>query len=288
MNKRKVSLERAADFLWRNARLLERTMFAREFLGGPPGAVISALTAYRNTDGGFGNALEPDVRAPDSMPLHCEQALGVMREADIRDSRLAMGVCDYLASVAEPSGRVEIVSKQLGLYPRAAHWTGSFDPDSPNPTAGLVGLLRFQAIEHRWLLRATRWCEQRFSRPLEDAHEALCAMRFFEHASDRKSAQAAAVRIASMLGRARSFRADASSSEYGVTPLQICPTPGSIARPAFAELVLEEHLEALAARQQEDGGWPITWAPPSQAAESEWRGRLTYEALRLLHSWDQI
>jgi hypothetical protein len=107
MNKREVSLERAADFLWRNARLLERTMFAREFLGGPPGAVINALMAYRNADGGFGNALEPDVRAPGSMPLHCEQALGVMREADIRDPRLAIGVCDYLASVAEPSGRVE-------------------------------------------------------------------------------------------------------------------------------------------------------------------------------------
>ena len=71
MNKREVSLERAADFLWRNARLLERTMFAQEFLGGPPDAVLNALMAYRNADGGFGSALEPDVRAPGSMPLHC-------------------------------------------------------------------------------------------------------------------------------------------------------------------------------------------------------------------------
>src|SRR5215469_1571076 len=288
MNKHEVSIERAADFLWRSARLLERTIFAREFLGGPPGAVINALMAYRNTDGGFGNALEPDVRAPDSMPLHCEQALGVMREIDIREPRLAIGVCDYLASVAEPSGRVEIVSGQLNLYPRAAHWTGSFGSDSPNPTAGLVGLLRFQAIDHPWLSRASRWCEQRLTRPLADAHEVLCAMRFFEHANDRKSAQEAAVKIASVVDRARSFRADASSSEYGVTPLQICPSPDSIARPAFPDPVLNAHLEALAARQQEDGGWPITWAPPSQAAECEWRGRLTCEALRLLRSWDRI
>lgn len=288
MNKHEVSIERAADFLWRSARLLERAMFAREFLGGPPGAVINALMAYRNTDGGFGNALEPDVRAPGSMPLHCELALCLMCEADIRDPRLAMGVCDYLASVAEPSGRVEIVSEQLNLYPRAAHWTGSFAPDSPNPTAGLVGMLRFQAIEHPWLSRATRWCEQRFTRPLDDAHEVLCVMRFFEHANDRKSAQEAALRIASAVGRARLFRAEASSSEYGVTPLQICPTRGSIARPAFADVVLNAHLDALAAGQQEDGGWPITWAPPSQAAECEWRGRITYEALRLLHSWDRI
>lgn len=288
MDKLDSSLERAAEFIWRNARLLERTMFAREFLGGPPGAVITALMAYRNTDGGFGNALEPDVRAPGSMPLHCEQALYVLREAEIRDAGLAMGVCDYLSSVAEPNGRVEIVSEELKLYPRAAHWTSSFSPDSPNPTAGLAGLLRFQAIEHRWLTDATRWCEQRFERPLEDAHEAVCAMRFFEHANDRKRAQEAAVKIASALGRARWFRADPFSSEYGITPLQLCPAPDSIARPAFADGVLNAHLDALAARQQDDGGWPITWSPPSPAAACEWRGRLTYEALKCLHSWARI
>jgi hypothetical protein len=288
MDKLDSSLERAAEFIWRNARLLERTLFAREFLGGPPGAVITALMAYRNTDGGFGNALEPDVRAPGSMPLHCEQALWVLREAEIRDAGLAMGVCDYLSSVAEPNGRVEIVSEELKLYPRAAHWTSSFSPDSPNPTAGLVGLLRFQAIEHRWLTDAARWCEQRFERALEDAHEAVCAMRFFEHANDRKRAQETAVKIASAVGRARSFRADPFSSEYGITPLQLCPTPDSIARPAFPDVVLNAHLDALAARQQDDGGWPITWVPPSQAAQCEWRGRLTYEALRSLHSWDRI
>ena len=93
MDKLDSSLERAAEFMWRNARLLDRAMFAREFLGGPPGAVITALMAYRNTDGGFGNALEPDVRAPGSMPLHCEQALYVLPEAEIRAAGLAMGVC---------------------------------------------------------------------------------------------------------------------------------------------------------------------------------------------------
>jgi hypothetical protein len=288
MNKLDSSLERAAKFIWSNARLLERTMFAREFLGGPPIAVINALMAYRNPDGGFGNALEPDVRAPASMPLHCEQALWVLREADIRDHQVAMGVCDYLSSVAEPSARVEIVSGELSRYPRAAHWTGSFDSQSPNPTAGLVGLLRFQAIEHPWLTNATRWCEQRLERPLEDAHEAVCAMRFFEHAKDRTRAQETAVKIASMAGRARLFRADPFSSEYGITPLQLCPAPYSIARPAFPDMVLNAHLDALAARQQDDGGWPITWSSPSPAAECEWRGRLTYEALKCLRSWARI
>ena len=53
-----ASIDRAAEFIWRNARLLERAIFARVFLNGSPQAVIDALTAYRNPDGGFGNALE--------------------------------------------------------------------------------------------------------------------------------------------------------------------------------------------------------------------------------------
>ena len=168
MNKLDRSLERAAEFIWRNARLLERAMFAREFLDGSSGAVVNALVAYRNPDGGFGNALEPDVRAPGSMPLHCEQALRVLQEADIRNLQLASGAAEYLSSVAEPSARVEIVSAEFDHYPRASHSSSSFGTDSPNPTAGLEGLLRFQTVEHPWLTRATWWCERRLKRPLAD------------------------------------------------------------------------------------------------------------------------
>ena len=39
--------------------------------------------------GGFGNALEADIRAPGSTPLACENALRALREADIRDAAIA-------------------------------------------------------------------------------------------------------------------------------------------------------------------------------------------------------
>jgi hypothetical protein len=81
MTKKSASLDHAADFIWRNARLLERTIFAHAFLDGSPKAVAAAVFAYRNADGGFGHAMEPDVRAPDSMPLHCEIALRAMCDA---------------------------------------------------------------------------------------------------------------------------------------------------------------------------------------------------------------
>lgn len=188
MNRKKavLSLERATDFMWRNARLLERAIFARAFLDGPPGAVTAVLGAYRNPDGGFGNALEPDMRAPCSTPLACEVALRALREAEIRDPALAAGMCKFLASVAEPNGRVEIASPDILDYPRAAHWNSpSFGTDSPNPTAGVVGLLHYQGADHRWLARASKWCWQRIERPLADAHEIATVLRFLEYAPER-------------------------------------------------------------------------------------------------------
>lgn len=284
---RNPSLERATDYMWRNARLLERSVLAHKFLDGPAEAVSAALIAYRNPDGGFGNALEPDVRAPGSMPLHCEFALRVLCEAEIRDAQLATRMCEYLASIAEPDGRVEVTTPALELYPRAAHWTHSSRGDSPNPTAGIAGLLRYHRIEHPWLKRAIQWCERRLERPIEEAHELACAIRFFEYSSDRSSHDAA-VRIARTANRARWFRADPSSTEYGVTPLQLCPTPESIARPAFSDALIAAHLDALAQGQQDDGGWPITWTAPSPAAELEWRGRITLEAIMCLRAWNRL
>ena len=282
-------LERAADFIWRNARLLERAIFARAFLNGSAEAVIAALNAYRNPDGGFGNALEADIRAPGSTPLACENALRALHEADIREPAIAAGICEFLASVAEPDGRVEIALPHILDYPRAAHWNSpSFGSDSLNPTAGLAGLLHYQGADHPWLRRASKWCWQRLERPLGDAHEIATALRFLEYAPDRARADELAIRLATDAPRSKWFLERAGTSDYGVTPLGLCPTPTSIGRPAFSDDLIDAHLDDLASHQQADGGWPITWQAPGDGAAIEWRGRLTLEALLCLRAYGRI
>ena len=59
-----VDLNAAATFLHANARVLERRRFEHLFEGGPKAPVLDALRAYGNDDGGFGHAIEPDMRAP--------------------------------------------------------------------------------------------------------------------------------------------------------------------------------------------------------------------------------
>ena len=283
------SLDRAADFMWRNARLLERAIFAHVFLGGPAESVTAALRAYRNPDGGLGNALEADIRAPMSLPLHCESGLRALHAAGVRDQPLASGICEFLASVAEPDGRVEIATTDIRGYPRAAHWENpSFGGDSLNPTAGLVGLLWYQGAGHPWLARAAEWCWRRVERPLDDAHEIATALRFLEHAPDRSRAQKVAIRIAGNCDRAKWYLKDAAFPDYGVTPIQLCPRPDSIVRAAFADGLIQAHLDRLASLQQSDGGWPITWQAPGPGAALEWRGTVTLEALISLRAYGRI
>jgi hypothetical protein len=282
-------VQHAAEFIWRNARMLERAQFAHAFAGGASGAVKTAVAAYQNADGGFGNALEADIRAPDSTAVACEMAMLALWESEVRDAEIATRVCGYLSLIAEPSGRVPIITRAVLAYPRAAHWSeSSIGGDSPNPTAGLVGMLAYQRVSHPWLGRAARWCWERIERPLADAHELVSVLRFLEHVRERERAADAALRLAKQVDGLGWYVGDPRSTEYGITPLHLCPRPDSIARPAFADDLIDAHLDALAARQREDGGWPIAWNPPGPAAELEWRGRVTWEALWRLRAYGCI
>ena len=79
-----------------------------------------AVAAYRNDDGGFGHALEPDCRAPGSQPAAVEMALRIMDEADAWDEDLVRGACDWLAAVAPAEGGAAFVEPTMaGLAARA-------------------------------------------------------------------------------------------------------------------------------------------------------------------------
>ena len=75
----------AAAFIAANARVIDRRRFERLFAGGAAQPVRDAVAAYRNDDGGFGHALEPDCRAPGSQALAVEMALRILDEAGVWD-----------------------------------------------------------------------------------------------------------------------------------------------------------------------------------------------------------
>jgi hypothetical protein len=281
------------DFLMREGRLVERRLFATCYADAPAEGAIDALRAYRNDDGGFGHGLEPDKRCPASLPIDVEVALQVMAATGQADGALVQSACDWLAQVAataDAGGAVPLAFPVIESYPRAEHWTDWTYQPGLNPTAGLAGLLYKLGIDHPWLKTAAGYCwEQIEAADLPDEVHALREiLLFLEHVPDRPRAEAAAVRVHSWLDRAPLFHADPDEPGYGLTPLSIAPAADSRWRGLFADDAIRAHLDRLQRDQQPDGGWPITWEPPSEAARLEWRGIVTLDALRTLVSYGRL
>ncbi|HTX01325.1 MAG TPA: hypothetical protein VMD59_21250 [Acidimicrobiales bacterium] len=283
---------KAEQFLLGSARLLERRLFATCFLHAPPAGVLEAVAAYRNDDGGFGQALEPDLRCPASLPIFVESALDAVLAAGAGEESMLLGMCEFLsaASPAGAHGAVPPTSPVIEAFPRAAHWTTSSYEPGINPTAGLVGRLLALGVRHRWLERAAVWCWERLEsgEAVGDAHGLLEALVFLEHVPERDRAEAVAARLAAGFAEVPLLQLDPAAPGYGLTPLQLAPQATSHWRKLFPADLIEAHLDALAGRQCGDGGWPITWEPPEGAAALEWRGIVTLQALRTLVSYGRI
>lgn len=280
---------KARTFIYTHGRLLERKQFEVRFEGGSPESVGRAVKAYQNTDGGLGHALEPDIRSPLSQPGFIGFGLAAMTDAGCRDPEFAMSLCDYLAKVADSRGLVSFLHEHAYETPIAPHWVMPTIPTDVNPTAEICGFLHYQGVRHEWLSLATETCYRIFmEEPPREAHALNCAARLAEHVPDRKMADNLLDVLAATLPEARFFQAEAPATGYGLTPLHFAPRPDSLCRKLFSDAQMEGHLAHLASLQQEDGGWPITWTTPCEAAVWEWRGRVTLEAISALAAYGYV
>jgi hypothetical protein len=283
----------ARQFVLAQGRLLEQRLFDTCFLGEPASGVVDALRGYRNDDGGFGHGLEPDKRCPASLPVDVEIALKTLVAAGANDEGLVLGACDYLARVADEAdhdGAVPLAFPVIEDYPRAEHWTDWTYAPGLNPTAGLVGWLLRLGVDHPWVEAGTSYCwqtlESRGGRA--DVHEVSESLIFLAHVPDRQRAVAAATALAEHFDHVPLLNLDPAAADYGLTPLHLAPTPESPWRALFADALIEAHLDQLAASQQDDGGWPITWDPPSEASRCEWRAIWTVGAVSKLAAYGRL
>jgi hypothetical protein len=104
-----------------------------------------------------------------------------------------------------------------------------------------------------------------------DAHALKEVLVFLEHVPDRPRADQHAAALASNLAGIPLFHLDPDAPGYGLSPLDVAPQATSRWRALFTDAQIGAHLDRAQKDQQADGGWPITWEPPSQAAVSEWR-----------------
>jgi hypothetical protein len=148
-------VEAARAFVCGTGRPLERHRLAA-LCGSPVSPVLDALAPYRNEDGGFGHALEPDVRAPHSEPIAALAALDVLAEVNALDHVWVSDLAGWIETIALDDGGIPFLLPAGERYPRGP-WMQSGRGGS-HLTFGLAAKLHEAARSTRWLKQATGWC----------------------------------------------------------------------------------------------------------------------------------
>ena len=278
----------AKRFLLANGRLLERHLFAYLFESGSRDKVLAALKAYQNEDAGFGNALEPDKRTSFSQPIDQEIALRILDDVGL-NGEMVKSLCDFLVTITTDEGGVPFTLATVRDAPSAPWWDTdeARPPASLNPTASIAGLLHKHTYRHPWLDKATAFCWEKLSSPGElEVHTLLSVVLFLEHVPDRARAEAVFESVEKHILDATALELNAEG--YVHPPYAFAPTQESLARQLYSDELMEEHLNALAQKQQDDGGWPIAWPPVSPGCELEYRGIVTLNALKTLRAYGKL
>ncbi|SEC34351.1 hypothetical protein SAMN05216483_1515 [Streptomyces sp. 2131.1] len=290
-------LDRAEQFIWLTARVLEQRRFAHQFLAAGADPVETALAAYANEDGGYGHALEPDLRGPVSQPLHTAHALSVLDSIGRCGGLRVERICRYLTAVSTREGALPALLPTQRGYPAAPFIPIVDDPPAELLATGpVVGLLHRNAVWHAWLFRATDYCWSAVD-ALDVSHpyEIEAAVAFLDGVPDRPRAEAAAERLGRLVREQRLAVLDPERrAEYPVAagyapgeqhfPYDYARTPESLARRWFTDAEMERALDHLAAAQEQDGGWPVTWRQWAPGTALEGRPLVTLRALEALRA----
>jgi hypothetical protein len=289
-----VDLPAAAAFMAGHARVLDRRRFQLLVGGADPDAVLAALDAYRNPDGGYGWALEPDLRSAESQPVGAQHAFEVLEDVAPAAAPQSVALCDWLASVTRPDGGLPFALAITDPAGCAPWWTRA-DPGSSSLqiTAAVAAAAHRVAVHdpavagHAWLATATEYCLAAIGAVTDAPHamELAFAVRFLDAVHDtRPEAAALLARLGRHLPADGLLHVGGGTEEESMRPLDFTPVPDRPARALFSPPVVDADLRRLADGQQDDGGWSVDWAISSPAGALDWRGHATVRAVSILLS----
>lgn len=283
-----ASFRAAEGFIERSARLIDRHRFAFHFQNGRTEPVRSALAAYRNLDGGYGNALDPDLRGHASQPAAVEIALRYLDELGTVPQHLGDSACRYLATVSDSEGGIPPVLPNVRFTEAAPWWQLNQDFNGRlGLTAMVTGLLYKNSIAHPWRDTATAYCWKHIDAlSWTDPHEAVGVCSFLQYVPDRRRADSALNRLSTMIRAVIDVHPRGSGHVH--TPLDLASHPDHIARPLFTDAEIARNLDLFEKQQRQDGGWDAIWDHWDTAATLEREGMRTIQRLRTLRAYGRV
>jgi hypothetical protein len=309
---RKLSREafdRARNYIKTHARPLDRALFEHRFEGASADLVTAELARFQNDDGGFGHALEPDLRTPASSALATEVALRTLEELGCASDHPMVGdAVRFFFETLDPETKVwRIIPRDANEHPHAPWWhdkdgslARTFDDFLIIPRASVVGLLHHYAalVPADWLAELTEHTVATLETISDDAlagggDSLRYALRLVEA---RALPQSYKDRLVPRLCRLALQFVSCDPQEWGgyvAAPLKIAPTPDSPVADVLRD-GLERHLDYQIDHQTPEGTWEPTWtwgdAYPDvwEQVKREWYGALALEVLTALHAFGRI
>jgi hypothetical protein len=288
-----TDIAQAAQFVHGHGRLLERRRFDHLFGPTPDAeAVLRALDAYRNPDGGIG-FLEPDLRTPTSQPsavLYAFEVLEEIRDAIALPPALTTGALDWIATITNPDGGIPFVVPGAAGWPHAPWWTPQPDPPSSLlMTAGVAAAALRLDLDHPWLPGASGFVWGALADlKISEAYSFRYAVHFLDATPDRDRADAELDRLAERVPADGVLTVAAGVEGEALSPLEVATRPAHAGRRLFPDELIEKYLDELSAAQQPDGGWTFDWPAWNPAVAFEWRGMVTLAALNTLRAYGRL
>lgn len=141
------AFQQIKEWIYRNARALDLALFQYHFENGSKDNVLTALSYYQNSDGGFGNTIDPDNWNPNSTPYNAQIVIKMLRQIDFTDIThpIYKGIFRYLENTehkADYGWFFTIPSNND--YPHGVWWDHNADTntyESTGTTASLCGFI---------------------------------------------------------------------------------------------------------------------------------------------------
>ena len=288
-------------FMQDEARPLEKYLYLYHFENGALSDVLAALARFQNADGGFGHALEPDLRLQESSVIATTIAFQHFRELGIHeDSTILRNACRYLVdNYNTDTVNWSVVPTTVDNAPHASWWTYGDDisRSQSNPRAEIVGYLYEypdQVPAHIHQQVSDSVLAYLLSQPDSlEMHDLMCYLRLYETPSLPETLKQILFDKLKRVVENVVSRDPAQWREYGLPPLTLVNSPTS----SFAFLFQNElaaNLDFMIDRLDDAGYWNPNWSwgdiwPDAWAqAEKDWRGVLTLANLRILGAFDRL
>ncbi|GCD10547.1 hypothetical protein [Clostridium tagluense] len=300
----KTLLNQLNTYMNTEVRPLERSIFNYYFNDSSGDDILDSLETFQNSDGGFGNGIEPDFKLIQSSPMATSIGLRYLSKLDNNDraQKMIARAVEYLETTFDSNRKGWYsVPSNVNEYPHAPWWEFKNDINMTvidyswgNPSAELIGYLYKykEYLNNLDIYSLISYAITNLNERTEfkSEHEIFCYIHMYNTLDKEFSSQ-----LEDVLKLAVSQLVNIKESEwvdYVPTPLKFIEMD-STGFWGIQRKFIDQNLDYLIDKLEEQGKILPTWQWDKyleewEISKVEWMGILTLEALLSLCKFNRI